>query len=58
MTQADKDRTVQSVLGRYAHSVGETVAGDDVCLARLLATLRLDLEDREVGHYLCSFLVA
>ena len=58
ITPADKDRTIQLVLGRYGHKVGETVAGDDTCLARLLATLRLDLEDREVGQYLCSFLVA
>jgi hypothetical protein len=46
------------MLGRYGHNIGKTIVGDDTCLARLLATLRLDLEDREVGDYLCSFLVA
>jgi hypothetical protein len=46
------------MLGRYGHNVGRTIVGDDTCLVRLLATLKLDLEDREVGDYLCSFLVA
>jgi hypothetical protein len=58
MTRADKDRTIQDVLGRYGHRVGKTVVEDDTCLGRLLATLKFDLEDREVGNYLCSFLVA
>jgi hypothetical protein len=58
MTRAEKDSNVQAMLGRYGHKVGNTIVGDDTCLARLLATLKLDLEDREVGDYLCSFLVA
>ena len=58
MTRAEKDSSVQAMLGRYGHNVGRTIVGDDTCLARLLATLKLDLEDREVGDYLCSFLVA
>jgi hypothetical protein len=58
MTRADKDRIVKDVLGRYGHGVGKTVVEDDTCLGRLLATLKFDLEDREVGNYLCSFLVA
>jgi hypothetical protein len=58
MTRAEKDTTIQNVLGRYGHRVGKTVVEDYTCLGRLLATLQLDLEDREVGNYLCSFLVA
>ena len=58
MTRAEKDRIILDVLGRYEHRVGMTVVEDDMCLGRLLATLRFDLEDREVGNYLCSFLVA
>jgi hypothetical protein len=58
MTRAEKDSNIQAMLGRYGHNVGRTIVGDDTCLARLLATLKLDLEDREVGDYLCSFLVA
>jgi hypothetical protein len=58
MTRQEKDRVLEDLLGRYSHRVGEKAAGDDGCLARLLATLRLDLEDPEVGEYLCSFLVA
>jgi len=46
------------MLGRYGHDIGKTIVRDDTCLARLLATLKLDLEDHEVGDYLCSFLVA
>jgi hypothetical protein len=58
MTRAEKESNVQAMLGRYGHKIGAAIVGDDTCLARLLATLRLDLEDREVGDYLCSFLVA
>jgi hypothetical protein len=58
MTRAERDNIIQDVLGRYGHSVGRTVVEDDMCLGRLLATLKFDLEDREVGDYLRSFLVA
>jgi hypothetical protein len=58
MTRAEKDKVVQELLGQYGHRVGKTVVGDDTCLGRLLATLRFDLEDREVGDCLRSFLVA
>ena len=58
MTRAEKDRVVQELLAHYGQRVGRTVVEDDTCLVRLLATLRQDLEDREVGDYLCSFLVA
>ena len=59
MTQQEKDRTVQDVVGRYGYRVGQAVVADDSCLARLLSALHLDREDdREVANYLCSFLVA
>ncbi len=58
MTRAEKDIVIQDVLGRYGHRVGSRVVEDDTCLGRLLTTLQFDLEDREVGDYLCSFLVA
>ena len=59
MTRADRDGIVQRLVGRYDHNtLGETVVSDDECLGRLLATLRLDLEDREVAVNLCSYLVA
>jgi hypothetical protein len=48
VTRADEDEAVQAVLGRYGHRVGETMAADDTCLGRLLATLKHDPEDREV----------
>jgi hypothetical protein len=59
MTQQEKDRTVQDLLGRYDHRVGQAVVRDDTCLARLLSALSFDREDdREVASYLCSYLVA
>ena len=58
MTCAEKDKVIQELLGQNGQRVGRTVVEDDTCLVRLLATLRQDLEDREVGDYLCSFLVA
>jgi hypothetical protein len=57
MTRPERDCIVQDMLGRYGHRVGKTVVEDDMCLGRLLGTLRFDLEDdRQVGNYLCSFL--
>ena len=58
MTRAEKDRIVQDVLVRYEQRLGATVVEDDTCLGRLLTMLQLDLDDCEVGRYLCSFLVA
>jgi hypothetical protein len=58
MARAEKDSIIQNVLGRCGHNVGKTVVEDDMCLGRLLATLKFDFEDREVGDYLRSFLVA
>jgi hypothetical protein len=59
MTQQEKDRTVQDLLGRYDHRVGRAVVGDDTCLARPLAALHFEVEeDSELVNHLCSYLVA
>jgi hypothetical protein len=58
VTRAEKDRTIAEILSQYDHGVGTAVVCDEACLGRLLSSLQLDLEDREVGDYLCSFLVA
>ena len=59
MTRPQRDQNVQVLLGRYGYRVGQAVVADDTCLARLLSALHFDREDdREVGNYLCSFLVA
>lgn len=58
MTRAEKDRHAQTLLAGYGQDVGKAIVGDDSCLVRLLATLRLDREDAQIGAYLCSFLVA
>jgi hypothetical protein len=58
MTRAEKEAIIQDVLARYGHRVGQTIVEDDSCLGRLLGTLQVDHEDREIGDYLCSFLVA
>ena len=58
MTRAEKETTIAEILSQYRNGVGMAVVRDDACLGRLLSSLQLDLEDREVGDYLCSFLVA
>ena len=55
MTREEKERAVDSVLGRYEH-LGATVVSDDQILCRLLRTLECSGADRDVGEYLCSFL--
>ena len=57
MTREEKERAVDTVLARYEH-LGATVVSDDHTLCRLLQTLEFSEADREVGEYLCSFLVA
>lgn len=57
MTREEKDRAADRVLSRYPH-LGATVVADDGTLYRLLETLDLSASDRDVGEYLCSFLVA
>jgi hypothetical protein len=57
VTREDKERAVDSVLVRYEH-LGATVVSDDQTLCRLLRTLEFSDADRDVGEYLCSFLIA
>jgi hypothetical protein len=57
VTREDKERAVDSVLARYGQ-LGATVVSDDQTLCRLLQTLEFSDADREVGEYLCSFLIA
>ena len=57
MTREEKDRAVDTVLSRYEH-LGATVVSDDSTLCRILQTLEFSNADRDVGEYLCSFLIA
>jgi hypothetical protein len=57
VTREEKEQAVDAVLARYEH-LGATIVADDQTLVRLLQTLELSATDREVGEYLCSFLVA
>lgn len=57
MTREEKDRAADRVLSRYPH-LGATIVADDGTLSRLLEMLDLTSADRDVGEYLCSFLVA
>ncbi len=57
MTREEKERAVDGVLERYEH-LGATVVSDDQTLCRLLQTLEFSDADKDVGEYLCSFLVA
>jgi len=56
MTRKEKAEIVDSMLDRY-HHLGALLVGDDESLCRLLATLEIGAEDREIGDYLTSFLV-
>jgi hypothetical protein len=57
VTREQKEQAVDGVLARYAH-LGATVVSDDQALCRLLRTLEFSDADRDVGEYLCSFLIA
>ena len=57
MTREEKEQAVDSTLTRYEH-LGATVVSDDQTLCRLLRTLEFSGADRDVGEYLCSFLIA
>jgi hypothetical protein len=57
VTREEKERAVDSTLARYEH-LGATVVSDDQTLCRLLRTLEFSDADRDVGEYLCSFLIA
>jgi len=57
MTRKEKAAIVDRMLDRY-HDLGNLIVSDDDSLCRLLTTLQIDAEDREIGDYLRSFLVA
>jgi len=57
VTREEKEQAVDAVLSRYEH-LGATLVADDQTLVRLLRTLELSTTDKEVGDYLCSFLIA
>ena len=57
MTREEREQAVDSALERYEH-LGATVVSDDQTLCRLLGTLEFSDADRDVGEYLCSFLIA
>ena len=57
MTRKEKAELVGRILNRHG-SLGALVVGDDESLCRLLATFKTDAEDREIGDYLSSFLIA
>jgi hypothetical protein len=57
VTREEKERAVDAVLVRYEH-LGGTVVSDDHALCRILKTLEFSEADRDVGEYLCSFLIA
>jgi hypothetical protein len=57
VTREEKEQAVDGVLARYEH-LGATVVSDDQILCRLLQTLGFSDTDRDVGEYLCSFLIA
>ena len=57
VTREEKERAVDSALARYEH-LGATVVSDDQSLCRLFQTLEFSGADRDVGEYLCSFLIA
>lgn len=57
MTHEEREGRVDTVLERY-EQLGATVVSDDLTLCRLLRTMELSGADRDVGEYLCSFLVA
>jgi hypothetical protein len=57
VTREEKERAVEAALARY-QQLGATVVSDDQTLCRLLRTLECSDADRDVGEYLCSFLIA
>jgi hypothetical protein len=55
MTRKEKAEIVDRMLDRYDH-LGALLVGDDESLCRLLSTLEMGADDREIGDYLTSFL--
>ena len=57
MTRKERAEIVDRVLDRYDR-LGALIVGDNESLCRLLNSLEIDVEDREIGDYLTSFLTA
>ena len=57
MTRKQRNQIVERFAQRYK-DVGTLIVGDDETLCRLLRTLEIGASDRELGDYLCSFLIA
>ena len=57
MTRKERAEIVDHVLDRYDR-LGALIVGDNESLCRLLNSLEIDVEDREIGDYLTSFLTA
>ncbi len=55
MTRKERAEIVDRVLDRYDR-LGALIVGDNESLCRLLNALEVDVEDREIGDYLTSFL--
>lgn len=55
MTRKERAEIVDRVLDRYDR-LGALIVGDNESLCRLLNSLEIDVEDREIGDYLTSFL--
>jgi hypothetical protein len=55
MTRKEKAEVVDRMLDRYNH-LGALLVSDNESLCRLLATLEMSADDRELGDYLSSFL--
>lgn len=57
MTRKQRNQIVERFADQY-QDVGALIVGDDESLCRLLGTLEIGVSDRELGDYLCSFLIA
>ncbi len=55
LTRKERAEIVDRVLDRYER-LGALIVGDNQSLCRLLSSLEIDVEDREIGDYLTSFL--
>jgi hypothetical protein len=57
MTRKQRNGIVERFAEQY-QDVGALIVNDDECLCRLLGTLQMGVSDRDIGDYLCSFLIA
>jgi chemotaxis methyl-accepting protein methylase len=57
MTSKQRNQIVERFAEQY-QDIGALIVGDDESLCRLLGTLKIGVSDRELGDYLCSFLIA